>query len=91
MGYSLLGKNGRMVTFGTETGSNAQIDISQLYSKQLSILGSTGGSIKQFSEVVNKSGDLKVKTWKKFNFQEAKEAFKEINNKEKSGRIIIML
>ena len=91
LGYSLLGKNGRMVTFGTETGSNAQIDISQLYSKQLTILGSTGGSIKQFSEVVNKSGDLKVKTWKKFNFQEAKEAFKEINNKEKSGRIIIML
>jgi len=91
LGYSLLGKNGRMVAFGTETGSNAKIDISQLYSKQLSILGSTSGSVKQFSEVVNKSKDLKIKTWKKFNFQETKEAFKENSSKEKDGRIIIEL
>ncbi len=89
LGYSLLGKNGRMVAFGTETGSQAKIDISQLYSKQLSIIGSTGGSIKQFSEVVNKSKDLKVKVWKKFKFDEVKEAFKDINNKDRSGRIII--
>ena len=91
LGYSLLSKNGRMVAFGTETGSNAKIDISQLYSKQLSILGATGGSIKQISEVVNKSKDLKVKVWKKFNFQETKEAFKENNSGEKDGRIIIEL
>ena len=91
LGYSLLSKNGRMVAFGTETGSNAKIDISQLYSKQLSILGATGGSVKQFSEVVNKSKDLKVKVWKKFNFQETKEAFKENNSREKDGRIIIEL
>ncbi len=91
LGYSLLSKNGRMVAFGTETGSNAKIDISQLYSKQLSILGATGGSVKQFSEVVNKSKDLKVKVWKKFNFQETKEAFKENNSGEKDGRIIIEL
>ncbi len=91
LGYSLLGKNGRMVAFGTETGSNAKIDISQLYSKQLSILGSTSGSVKQFSEVVNKSKDLKIKIWKKFNFQETKEAFKENSSKEKDGRIIIEL
>ena len=91
LGYSLLSKNGRMVAFGMETGSNAKIDISQLYSKQLSILGATGGSIKQISEVVNKSKDLKVKVWKKFNFQETKEAFKENNSGEKDGRIIIEL
>ena len=91
LGYSLLSKNSRMVAFGTETGSNAKIDISQLYSKQLSILGATGGSIKQISEVVNKSKDLKVKVWKKFNFQETKEAFKENNSGEKDGRIIIEL
>ena len=89
LGYSLLSKNGRMVTFGTETGSNIKMDISQLYSKQLSIIGSTGGSIKQFSEVVERSKNLKVKVWKKFNFQEVKEAFKENNSKEKDGRIII--
>ncbi len=91
LGYSLLSKNSRMVAFGTETGSNAKIDISQLYSKQLSILGATGGSVKQISEVVNKSKDLKVKVWKKFNFQETKEAFKENNSGEKDGRIIIEL
>lgn len=91
LGYSLLGKNGRMVAFGTETGSNAKIDISQLYSKQLSVLGSTGGSVKQFSEVVNKSKDLKVKIWKKFNFDEVKDAFKENSSKDKNGRIIIEL
>ena len=91
LGYSLLSKNGRMVAFGTETGSNAKIDISQLYSKQLSIIGSTGGSVKQFSDIVNKSKDLKVKVWKKFNFQETKEAFKENGSREKDGRIIIEL
>ncbi|MCL4398679.1 alcohol dehydrogenase catalytic domain-containing protein [Candidatus Parvarchaeota archaeon] len=91
LGYSLLSKNGRMVAFGTETGSNAKIDISQLYSKQLSILGATGGSVKQFSEVVNKSKDLKIKIWKKFDFQETKEAFKKNSSKEKDGRIIIEL
>lgn len=91
LGYSLLGKNGRMVAFGTETGSNAKIDIYQLYSKQLSVLGSTGGSVKQFSEVVNKSKDLKVKIWKKFNFDEVKDAFKENSSKDKNGRIIIEL
>ena len=91
LGYSLLGKNGRMVAFGTETGSNAKIDISQLYSKQLSVLGSTGGSLKQFSEMVDKSNNLNVKVWKKFNFQDAKEAFEENNNKEKNGRVMISL
>jgi NADPH:quinone reductase-like Zn-dependent oxidoreductase len=89
IGYSLLGKKGRLVSFGTENGSTAKIDISQLYSKELSIIGSTGGSIEQFSELVKNSANLKVRVWKKFGLEELKEAFEANKDNKKQGRVML--
>ena len=89
LGYSILGKGGRIVVFGTETGKDVNIDLSQLYSRQLKIIGSTGGAVHQFSEVVKNSSDLKVKVWKKFKFEDTKSAFQAMKDRNKDGRIII--
>jgi len=37
--FSVVGVRGKLVTFGTLLGANVRIDLGQLYSKHISILG----------------------------------------------------
>lgn len=87
--YSALGTDGRLVSFGVLTGKNIPVDLSGLYSKQLKIVGSTGGTMKEFVELISNAKKYKVKVWKKFGLAEGSEAIRALRSKERDGRIMI--
>lgn len=87
--YSALGTDGRLVSFGVLTGKNIPFDLSGLYSKQLKLIGSTGGTMKEFVELVANAKKYKVRVWKKFGLDEGAEAIRAIRSKERDGRIML--
>ncbi len=85
-----LGENGRIILFGTLTGNTAEIDLRDIYMRQLSIIGSTGGKKSELIEIINSnSKDLKVKVWKKFQLSDAGKALEALFSKERDGRILL--
>ncbi|ADB88430.1 alcohol dehydrogenase catalytic domain-containing protein [Saccharolobus islandicus] len=87
--FSVVGIRGKVVTFGTLLGGNVKVDLSQLYSKHISILGVNRGNRKDFVELLDICKDCKVKTWKIFKLEEGKQALKELFSKERDGRIFL--
>ena len=87
--YSVMGTDGRLVSFGVLTGKNVPLDLSSLYSKQLRLIGSTGGTMKEFVELVANAKKYKVRVWKKFGLDEGAEAIRAIRSKERDGRIML--
>ena len=89
--FASTGINGRWVAFGGLTGADVKLDVQALYTNQIKLIGSTGGTRKEFQELINiasKEG-LKVKVWKKFKLVDLKEALKALFAKERSGRILL--
>lgn len=81
---------GSLVTFGVLTGREAGIDIANIYTREISIVGSTGGTRKELQSLLNimKIHEMKApvaKTFKLENIKDAIEYFKETRD----GRIII--
>ena len=56
-----LGRGGRVVTCGSTTGFKAEINLTHLFFKQQSILGSTMGSKSAFNEALSLLNDGKIK------------------------------
>ena len=81
--------NGRWVTFGVLTGAEVKLNLQSLYSKQIKLIGTTGGSRKEFKEIIDNSKGLKIKVWKKFKLEEAREALQALFEKEREGRILL--
>ena len=84
-----VGNNGRWITFGVLTGAEVTLNLQSLYTKQIKLIGTTGGSRKEFKEIIDNSKELKIKVWKKFKLEEAKEALQALFEKEREGRIIL--
>jgi NADPH:quinone reductase-like Zn-dependent oxidoreductase len=87
--FASVGLNGRLVTFGGLTGADVKLDIQSLYSKQIKLIGSTGGTRKEITELIDMSKELKTRVWKKFTLDEAKEALQALFTKERDGRILL--
>lgn len=88
---SHLDSSGTLVTFGVQTGKEAAIDISQIYSREFRIVGSTGGTRKDFHEIIEiaEKFKLKVNVSDKFylgDYARAMKRYEEIRD----GRIIFM-
>jgi D-arabinose 1-dehydrogenase-like Zn-dependent alcohol dehydrogenase len=66
-----------------------KLNVQSLYSKQIRLIGSTGGTRKEFAELIDMSKELKTRVWKKFTLDEAKEALQALSSKERDGRILI--
>jgi NADPH:quinone reductase-like Zn-dependent oxidoreductase len=84
-----ISNNGRWVTFGVLTGAEVKLNLQSLYTKQIKLIGTTGGSRKEFKEIIDNSKELKIKVWKKFKLEEAKEALQALFEKEREGRIML--
>ena len=63
--------------------------IQSLYSKQVRLIGSTGGTRKEITELIDMSKELKTRVWKKFMLDEDKEALQGLFDKERDGRILL--
>jgi NADPH:quinone reductase-like Zn-dependent oxidoreductase len=88
--FASVGINGRWVAFGGLTGADVKLNVQALYSKQIKLIGSTGGTRKELQELVNTSSkQLKVRVWKKFKLEDIKEALQALFAKERDGRILL--
>jgi NADPH:quinone reductase-like Zn-dependent oxidoreductase len=89
--FASTGINGRWVAFGGLTGADVKLNVQALYSKQIKLIGSTGGTRKELQELIDisSSKQLKVRVWKKFNLEYAKEALQSLFAKERDGRILL--
>jgi D-arabinose 1-dehydrogenase-like Zn-dependent alcohol dehydrogenase len=87
--FASVGVNGRWVAFGGLTGADVTLNVQSLYSKQIKLIGSTGGSRNDFRQIIDMSKELKIRVWKKFKLDEAKEALQALFAKERDGRIML--
>jgi NADPH:quinone reductase-like Zn-dependent oxidoreductase len=87
--FASVGVNGRWVAFGGLTGADVKLNVQSLYSKQIKLIGSTGGTRKEMQELIDISPKLKVRVWKKFDLENVKEALQALFAKERDGRILL--
>ena len=87
--FESVGVNGRWVAFGGLTGADVKLNVQSLYSKQIKLIGSTGGTRKEMQELIDLSPRLKVRVWKKFDLENVKEALQALFVKERDGRILL--
>jgi NADPH:quinone reductase-like Zn-dependent oxidoreductase len=82
--FSCVGVNGRWVAFGGLTGAEVKLNV-----QSLKLIGSTGSTRKEFREVIDMSRELKVRVWKRFKLENAKEALQASFSKERDDRILL--
>ena len=87
--FASVGVNGRWVAFWGLTAADVTLNVQSLYSKQIKLIGSTGGSRNDFRQIIDMSKELKIRVWKKFKLDEAKEALQALFAKERDGRIML--
>jgi NADPH:quinone reductase-like Zn-dependent oxidoreductase len=88
--FESVGINGRWVAFGGLSGADIKLNVQSLYSKQIKLIGSTGGTRKELQELVDTSStQLKVRVWKKFKLDNIKEALEALFAKDRDGRILL--
>jgi NADPH:quinone reductase-like Zn-dependent oxidoreductase len=89
--FASIGINGRWVTFGGLTGADVKLNVEALYSRQIKLIGSTGGTRKDMQELLDISNDLKIRLWKRFKLEKIKEALQALFAKERDGRVLLEL
>lgn len=87
----LLKPGGKIITFGVLTGDLANLSLSSLYNKHISVIGTTGGTLKEFYELTKIAKKLKVKVWKEFKLDETASAIRNLFSEERDGRIMIKI
>ncbi len=87
----LLDRRGKLVTFGALTGEAQPASIVDIYSRELRIIGTTGGTRRELNRLVDLAarGLLKVKVWKRLDISEARDGLGLLFSKERDGRILI--
>jgi NADPH:quinone reductase-like Zn-dependent oxidoreductase len=87
--FACVGINGRWVTFGGLTGADVKLNVQSLYTKQIKLIGSTGGTRKDIHELIANSKELKVRVWKRFKLESVKEALQSLFASDRDGRILL--
>ena len=88
----LLAKGGKVVTCGATTGAKVDVDLTHLFMKQQTILGSTMSDISSYIAVMDKinSGKFKPFVDRVFSFDEIQAAHERIENGEQIGKIVLV-
>lgn len=85
-----LSVGGTLVTFGVQTGREAELDIGALYTGERSLIGSTGGNRNELNDLmkmVSRRG-MKVKVAESYKLSQIREAMKHFEQ-VRDGRILI--
>ena len=87
----LLDRRGRLVIYGALTGESVTISVPELYSREITVIGTTGGTRREFSRLIDLAarGLLKVRVWRKLPISEAREALKLVFSRERDGRVML--
>ena len=89
--FSSVGNNGRCVSLRGLTGADVKLDVRSLYNKQIKLIGSTGGTRNELREAyqITVNEGLKVRVWKKYQWDNVKDALQVLFAKERDGRILL--
>jgi len=87
----VLGRGGKLVTFGALTGGEAKIDISRLYGTHASIIGVTGGTRRELLELVRICRNCKVRVWREYSLDRAVDALKDLFSQQRDGRVMLKI
>jgi NADPH:quinone reductase-like Zn-dependent oxidoreductase len=87
--FACVGTNGRWVTFGGLTGADVKLNVQSLYTRQIKLIGSTGGTRKEMHELINNSKELKVRVLKRSRLENVKEALQSLFARDRDGRILL--
>ncbi|AFZ71264.1 Zn-dependent alcohol dehydrogenase [Caldisphaera lagunensis DSM 15908] len=89
----LLDIGGRFVTFGALTGISARMTISEVYSKEIKIIGVTGGTRKEMLRLIEiaSKNEIRPIIWKTFNLDDVKTAINSLFSRERNGRILLKI
>ncbi len=81
------------MTFGTTSGTNADLEIRKFYHKQISLLGTTMGSPQEFAEMLTaiNSGHIKPVIDKIFPLGQTEEAHRRLEQHNQFGKIILAI
>ncbi|MEJ2560104.1 MAG: zinc-binding dehydrogenase [Anaerolineae bacterium] len=89
----LLMPGGRMVSFGSTSGTDASLEIRQLYRKQISLMGTTMGSPQEFAQVLTavNGGNITPVIDSTFPLGEASAAHRRLEDQEQFGKVILTI
>jgi len=87
--FGSIGINGRWVSFGGLTGAEVKLNVQAMYSRQIKLIGSTGGTRRELKNLIDNHDKLQVRVWKRFDLENIKEALQAMSSKERSGRIML--
>lgn len=84
---------GRLVTCGATSGPKAEVEIRHLFSKRLSILGSTMGSVADFHAILDLAakGALKPVVDRVFPLKDGAEAHRYLESGHEFGKVVISM
>jgi NADPH:quinone reductase-like Zn-dependent oxidoreductase len=86
----ILKPGGRLVTFGATTGSAATVEVRRIFWKQISVLGSTMGSPREFGEMLALfAGGLAPVVDQVFPMAAASEAHRRMDQADQFGKIVL--
>lgn len=86
-----LKKGGRLVTCGATTGGNPPADINRIFWNQISIIGSTMGSMNDFREFVRFMEIKKLRPilHRSYALNEGRRALEDLKNQRQFGKIVL--
>jgi NADPH:quinone reductase-like Zn-dependent oxidoreductase len=87
--FESVGINGRLVSFGGLTGADVKLNVQALYSKQIKLIGSTGGTRRELKDLIDNHDKLQIKAWKRFDLDNIQQALQALSSKERSGRVFL--
>lgn len=89
----LIKPGGRIVTFGATTGSPSTVEVRRIFWKQISLLGSTMGSPREFREMVLLYGEggLRPVIDRVFPLAQAAEAHRRMDEGAQMGKIVLKI
>lgn len=81
---------GRIVSFGVQTGKDTELDIARLYTSEISIVGSTGGSLQDMSNLLRiaRNHKLSAPVASRMKLSDTRKAMEEFE-KIRDGRILL--
>jgi NADPH:quinone reductase-like Zn-dependent oxidoreductase len=86
----ILKPGGRLVTFGSTTGSASTVEIRRIFWKQIAVLGSTMGSPREFGEMLALfAGGLAPVVDRVFPMAAASDAHRRMDQSEQFGKIVL--
>jgi len=87
-----LRPGGRLVTFGATTGRATEVDIRQVFWNQISILGTTMGSPREFAAMLQlyQAGRLKPVVDSVFPLRDAPAAHRRMDEAQQFGKIVLI-